>query len=80
MPRYREPGRVHYLGRVRVVPGIHSPELIDFIERLAAAGQKETLAMLQVLLDGGGLERVQVVNDGEDAETVALLEDLLGAL
>lgn len=77
----KKPGTVFYLGRVRHTPGLHSAELRDFLTRFATASQAEKLSMLQILLDGGGLERLQAgPAEGEDEETRDLLDSLLGGL
>ena len=69
-------GKVYYLGRLRAVPGIDPPELIEFLERLESAPPERRRAMLREALIGGVQGRV-VDGRGEDAETTALLDELL---
>ena len=79
MARPKAAGEIVYLGRVRFTPGLDAAELGDFLRRLAAAGQAEKLRLLQSLLDGAGYEPGQAEpTPGEDEETTALLDGLLG--
>lgn len=81
MPRPKAPGTVIYLGRVRLIPDRHSPELEQFVTAFAAAGQPEKLAMLQRLLDGRTDAPASYLPPmGEDQATADLLDNLLGGL
>ncbi len=78
MSRPKAPGKVVNLGRVRYIPGLHSLKLGKLLERIAGAGQDETLTILQALLDGSDFNLDEVtVEESEDEETAALLDGLL---
>lgn len=75
-----EPGTVYYLGRLRFRPGVDPPQLQAFLERFQAAepGYKSQLLRAALI---GGLEAPGAADNlvgGEDDETAALLDDLLG--
>ena len=80
MARPKKPGELYYLGRVRVGPG-EPAALREFVAQFAGAGQSRKLALLRELLAGGGWQPGPAVEAGtEDAETSAILDDLLGGL
>lgn len=77
MPRPKETGTVYYLGRIRYKPGLHDERLKQFLGYFSGASQAEKLTILQDLLAGGGFEQLKQSTGEEDAETSALLEELL---
>lgn len=75
--RPKAPGFVIYLGRVRVVPGLDPPELVEFARLWQEADSDRKSELLRAALVGG-LSQAQVQADQvEDAETTDLLDDLL---
>lgn len=73
-----ESGFVIYLGRLRVRPGLDPQPLVDFARRWQETEDAAERQRLLVAAICGGWEGAEQAAAAEDAETAALLDDMLG--
>ena len=75
--RPKSAGFVIYLGRLRVVPGLDPPELVEFAGLWRQAEPERKRTLLRAALAGGVGQARDQAAQVEDEETTGLLDDML---